>query len=602
MEINVAAERAYNTPISNSPLLPLLLISLATHKNAPKQATSFKDEYDYIVVGAGSAGSVMASRLSEVPCVSILLLEAGHAAPLINDIPALARNFWFSDLDWAYKTVPQKNTGESLVNRQVIFPAGKGLGGSSLLNAMIHSRGNRKNYDDWSAQGAKGWSYDEVFPYFLKLEDNQNPEYLKSGYHASGGPLTIMKPTYTSEVKDSLMGAVKELGYEIVDSNGAKQTGFDDFQATSRNSQRCSTAKAYLVPAENRTNLDIITGAHVRRILFEGTRAVGVAFDYKNMTEEVKAKREVIVSSGAINSPKLLMLSGIGPKEHLEKLNISVIADLPVGDNFQDHCSGFLPYTLRSDILPINQRLQDNQTILEYIDQRKGQLASPTNVPITAFLNAQGPHPDVDFPDYQIYFVEISKHIAKTQIGFQEKVFDKIFRRYENNTLIICLSQLLNPKSRGTVRLQSTDPYDPPLIDPNYLDDPSDIDDIIAGFKTCKDIALSKAMKHVRLKLFKTIYPNCMRDVPYMDRVYKCLLRNAIITISHQSGTCKMGDPKDNTTVVDPKLRVKGVKGLRVVDASIMPTVTSGNTNIPTIMIAEKISDNIKQTIQCPTN
>ncbi|CAL1262830.1 unnamed protein product [Larinioides sclopetarius] len=265
--MDLAAERASPTPLANSPLLPLLLISLATQRNAPKEATSIRDEYDYIVVGAGSAGSVVASRLSEKPCVRVLLLEAGgKKAPLLNDVPALGRFFWNTDIDWQFKTVPQKHAAFFHKNRQVVWPSGKGLGGSSLLNAMLYVRGNPKDYDDWEAQGAKGWSYKDVFPYFLKLEDNKDPDYLINGFHASGGPITAEKPRYEGELKNPIREAAQQLGYKVLDSNAKRQTGFNDYQGSLRNGQRCSTAKGYLVPAENRTNLDIVGGAYARKV------------------------------------------------------------------------------------------------------------------------------------------------------------------------------------------------------------------------------------------------------------------------------------------------------------------------------------------------
>ncbi|GBN92454.1 Glucose dehydrogenase [FAD, quinone], partial [Araneus ventricosus] len=321
--MDLAAERAYPTPIANSPLLPLLLISLATQRNAPRQATTIRDEYDYIVVGGGSAGSVVASRLSEEPCVTVLLLEAGATKPpLINDIPALGRYFWNTDIDWQFKTERQKHAAYLHSNKQVIWPSGKGLGGSSLLNAMLYVRGNHEDYDNWEAQGAKGWGYKDVFPYFLKLEDNQDPDYLANGYHASGGPISAKKPEYEGEIKNPIREAAQQMGYEILDSNAARQTGFYDHQGSIRNGQRCSTAKGYLVPAENRTNLDIVGGAWARKVLFDGTKAVGVQFDYQNSSYEIKARREVIMSAGTTNTAQLLMLSGIGPRDHLEEFNV----------------------------------------------------------------------------------------------------------------------------------------------------------------------------------------------------------------------------------------------------------------------------------------
>ncbi|CAL1262840.1 unnamed protein product [Larinioides sclopetarius] len=321
--MDIAVERSYPTPIANSPLLPLLLISLATQRNAPKEATHIRDEYDYIVVGGGSAGSVVANRLSEEPCVTVLLLEAGATKPpLLNDIPSLGRYFWNTDIDWQFKTVPQKHAAFFLTDKQVIWPSGKGLGGSSLLNAMLYVRGNHEDYDNWEAQGAKGWGYKDVFPYFLKLEDNRNLDYLANGYHAAGGPITAEKPGYEGEIKNPIREAAQQMGYEILDSNAARQTGFYDLQGSIRNGQRCSTAKAYLVPAENRTNLDIVGGAWARKVLFDGTKAVGVQFDYQNSTYEIKAHREVIMSAGTTNSAQLLMLSGIGPKDHLEQFDV----------------------------------------------------------------------------------------------------------------------------------------------------------------------------------------------------------------------------------------------------------------------------------------
>ncbi|GBM97875.1 Glucose dehydrogenase [FAD, quinone], partial [Araneus ventricosus] len=453
--MDLAAERAYPTPIANSPLLPLLLISLATQRNAPRQATSIRDEYDYIVVGGGSAGSVVASRLSEEPCVTVLLLEAGATKPpLINDIPALGRYFWNTDIDWQFKTEKQKHAAYFHSNKQVIWPSGKGLGGSSLLNAMMYVRGNHEDYDNWEAQGAKGWGYKDVFPYFLKLEDNQDPDYLANGYHASGGPISAKKPEYEGEIKNPIREAAQQMGYEILDSNAARQTGFYDHQGSIRNGQRCSTAKGYLVPAENRTNLDIVGGAWAWKVLFDGTKAVGVQFDYQNSTYEVKARREVIMSAGTTNTAQLLMLSGIGPRDHLEEFNIPVIADLPVGDNFQDHCGFPLPFTL--DAKPLDEKLNDSENIEQYINNRTGPLASPEMVSAMAFLNGQSVYPEEDFPDHELYFLEVSKRITKTQLGLIPLIYELIFFPYEDGPMFACVSHLLHPKSRGTVRLQST--------------------------------------------------------------------------------------------------------------------------------------------------
>ncbi|XP_055933565.1 glucose dehydrogenase [FAD, quinone]-like [Argiope bruennichi] len=601
--MDIAAERAYPTPLANSPLLPLLLLSLATQRNAPKSTTNFKEEYDYVIVGAGSAGSTLAARLSEEPCVSVLLLEAGTGKPpLLNDVPSLGRNFWFTNIDWQFMTVPQRHTGNALINRQIIWPAGKGLGGSSLLNGMLYVRGNHKDYDNWDAQGAKGWSFRDVWPYFLKLEDNRNPEFLANGYHAIGGPMTVEKPRYEAEMRSPLYEAAQKMGYNILDSNAARETGFNILQGTMRRRQRCSTAKAYLVPAENRTNLDIVAGAHVRKVLLNGRRATGVQFDIQNRTYEVKARREVIMSAGGTNTPQILMLSGIGPKEHLQNLGIPVVADLPVGENFQDHCGTITPYLLDPSIATTTQKVQNPQNIQEYIDNRSGPLAASEFVSIIAFLNSMLVSPNVDYPDHQIYFIEVPKEFPEQQVGFKPEVYEAIYGPYENNSMFICLSQHLHPRSRGIVLLNTTNPYDPPIIDPNYFADPDDIRPIVEGMKTCQKIATSESMQKVGAKPFETLFPGCEQFYGNDDSYFTCIARGAVVTLSHPVGTAKMGDPRDPTTVVDPLLRVKGIQGLRVVDASVMPTLPSGNTNIPTIMIAEKAADIIKQTFQCPSS
>ncbi|KAF8783201.1 Glucose dehydrogenase like protein [Argiope bruennichi] len=312
--INITHERMYPLPFANSSLFPMLLLSLASQKIAPKISTTFKKEYDYIVVGGGSEGSVVAERLSELPCVSVLLLEAGKTPPLVTDIPGVSRFFYNSDIDWRYKTTPQKHTGNALNNRQIFWPAGKVLGGISIYNDLIYSRGAMEIYDKWAEQGCKGWSGREVFPYFMKLEDNRDPEYLANGYHSIGGPVTITKPRYESIIKKPIFESAKMFGYKVVDPNTPKLSGFYDFQATIRNSQRCSPPKAYLVPAEYRPNLDIVTSAYVKKIKIEGKQATGVVFDYGGSEHTVKATREVIISAGTAKTPQLLMLSGIGPK------------------------------------------------------------------------------------------------------------------------------------------------------------------------------------------------------------------------------------------------------------------------------------------------
>nr|XP_042897443.1 glucose dehydrogenase [FAD, quinone]-like [Parasteatoda tepidariorum] len=564
MSYDIAREQSYPTPVANSTLLPLMLMSLASQQNAPTRTqtpSTIDSEYDYIVVGSGSAGSTLASRLSEVSCVTVLLLEAGRGAPLLNDVPVFGNLFWNSDLDWKYKTTPQKHTARLQKKRKVDWPSGKGFGGTSLLHNNLYVRGSHKNYDDWAEQGATGWSYKDVLPYFIKLEDNRSPQYLDEGYHGKGGPVTVEEPNYDSKLKHGLIDAVDELGYEFVDPNGAKLTGFYAPQATLRDGQRCSTAKAYLVPAENRSNLHLLPYAFVHKVIIEGNRAVGVLFDVNGTIYEVKAKREVILSAGTVNTAQLLMLSGIGPKVELKKHNITVVSDLPVGRNFQDHCATISNFELNSESQTVAEKLTNETNIRDYIDYRTGPLAS---------------------------------------LEFTSTAFKQVYGPYKNKPFYTCGVQLTQPWSRGTVTLSSSDPHEPPVIDPNYYGNKKDLADIVSGLKVCHRFGTSKAMKKLGSKPFNTTYPGCERYSKNQNRLFKCMAESFVLTLSHQVGTAKMGDPRDPSTVVDPYLRVKNIEGLRVVDASIMPIVPSGNTNIPAIMVAEKAADLIKRTITCP--
>ncbi|GIY12801.1 glucose dehydrogenase [Caerostris darwini] len=598
--INLAYERSFPTPFANSPLLPLLLLTLTRQRIAPKTKTTFKEEYDYVIVGAGAGGSVVASRLSEECCVSVLLLEAGKAGPQLSDIPGIARYFVNSELDWKYKTEPQKYTGSAHINRQALWSSGKGLGGSSLFNGLIFSRGNPKNYDDWAAQGASGWSFREVWPYFLKQASNWDLDFVANGYHSVGGPATVQRPRYDSEIKEPVLEAARRFGYRYGDPNGARQTGFADMQGTMGDGQRCNDAEDYLVPAENRTNLDILTNAFVTKIIMEGNQAVGVQFDREGTPCVVKARREVIVSAGVTNTPKLLMLSGIGPREHLEKFGIPVVADLPVGNNLQDHPLSSLGFKVDPRIPTITQKLQDPRNIKEFIANRIGPLTSMEFISAYAFLNTKSDFPVVDFPDYQMKFVEFPKEFTKTQFNLKPEVYKQVFESCSDSPVYICCVSPLQPKSRGTVRLRSSNPYDPPAIDPNYFEDQRDLQVQVEGLKNCNRFVRSEPMKKVGAKPLDIKFPGDEQCGGDEDCYLENMVKSFYLVYPQGVGTCKMGDPRDDTTVVDPSLRVKGIKGLRVVDASVMPIIPSGNPHTPAIMVAEKASDIIKETINCP--
>ncbi|CAL1273602.1 unnamed protein product [Larinioides sclopetarius] len=478
---DLSSEYYYPTPYAASPLLPLILLAMAGQKHSPDTTTDISEEYDYIVVGAGSAGSVVASRLSEKGCVTVLLLEAGKSPPQLTDLPVINRYFTKTDLDWNFQTVAQENAGMGLINKTFTLSAGKAIGGSSIINGLQSARGNRKDYDNWAAQGATGWSYEEVLPYFKKLENNTDPEFVRNGYHGINGPVTMSRPKYDSELKIAVAKAAKQMGYDFTDSNGPQQKGFYDLQATMRNGQRCSAAKAYLVPNENKENLDIVKNAFVTKIIIEDRQARGVEVDLNGISRKVTARREVILSAGTINSAKLLMLSGIGPKEELQKHKIPVVADLPVGRNLQDHFGSMLNFELSDKIEPFSQKIRKEANIWEYINSKAGVLTSVYGVSTIAFLNTFGTNDTNDYPEFELYFGEGAQEVVKHQFMISNPYHKAIYEPYKEKPFYWCLCQILHPKGRGYVALRSSDPYDSPIIDPKYFSHPDDIKIVVAG-------------------------------------------------------------------------------------------------------------------------
>lgn len=582
-------------PFRASPLFPLLLFSLTTERHAPVTKDIFRSDYDYIIVGAGSAGSVLANRLSELFCSSVLLLEAGDSPPILTEVPGFSGVFERGNITWDYFSTPQEHTAAAFTDQKVPLPAGKVIGGSSVINAMLYSRGNPLNYEVWESLGAKGWNYNKVLPYFKKLENNQDLEYLLNGYHGTSGPITTAKPNYQSETQLPIMVAAKQAGYNFVDINGPKQHGFYDHQATIRNGRRCSTAKAYLLPSEHRLNLDILSGAFVTKVIIDGRRATGVKFDFRGTSYVVNARSEVILSAGAINSAKLLMLSGIGPKAHLKEMQIPVVADLPVGLNLQDHYGNFAAFELDKAIPPISAKLTNSTNILDYIQKKTGPLTSTWALSSMAYLSNKNPLNPNSVPDHGLYFLEVDASFAKTR-GISDLIYELGFKQYENKTLMACIFLTVHSKSRGWVRLQSSDPYDAPLINPNYFADERDVADVVQGLIKCLDLMSNPVLSELGVKPLEIIFPGC-ENFKNLEELLRCSIKYVVVTSSHFAGTAKMGRPSDLTTVLDPQLRVKTIDNLRVVDASIMPTIVWGHTNVPTIMIAEKAADMIKESV-----
>lgn len=490
--------------------------------------------FDYIIVGAGSAGCVLANRLTEDPQTTVLLLEAGGPDdnPLIHTAahwPQLLR----SEVDWAYETEAQPH----LHGRTIYWPRGKVLGGTGSLNAMLYVRGNPYDYDHWAAQGNEGWNYAEVLPYFKKSEHNERGA---SDYHGVGGLLNVADLIEPNPVTLALLEAAAEIGIPANDDpNSAQQEGVGLAQVTQKDGQRHSTATAFLRPAMQRANLTVETHAQVTRLLVEDKRIVGVSYVQNGATHEVRVHREVILSGGTVNSPQILLLSGIGPAAHLQAHGIPVVVDLPgVGQNLHDHPAASLQYRPSQPIVlsPSSSRAEGN-----------------------VFTKTR---PDVPAPDLQlILFVE--------------------------ETLYSLVVVNLRPESRGTLTLASADPFAHPRIDPNHLDSETDRQVMFDGFKLARKIGQAKALDTIRAAEHQP------GEWLQTDEGIRAFIRENASTVFHPVGTYKMGH--DPLAVVNDRLQVQGVQGLRVVDASIMPTITSGNTNAPVIMIAEKAADLIKQ-------
>lgn len=529
------------------------------------------EEFDYVIVGAGSAGCVLASRLTEDPNVSVCLLESGgpDKSVLIHAPAGFVAMVATHYNNWAFDTVPQKHMN----NRVCYQPRGKTLGGSSSINAMLYVRGNRWDYDHWAGLGNSGWSYDEVLPYFKRAENNET--HGASDYHGAGGPLNVAELRSPSSLSKAFVDAAVMNGVPATnDYNGADQFGSFMYQVTQRNGERCSAAKGYLTPNLSRPNLSVRTHALSARIIMEGKHARGIAFHQGNELKEVRARREVILSAGAFGSPHLLMLSGIGPAQELQGLGIPVVHDLPgVGENLQDHIDHVQSYTSASDseTFGISGRgvVKIAKGVMEWRKQRTGVI-STSIAEAGAFIRSA---PDVVAPDIQLVFVValVNDHGRKmhTSHGFS------------------CHVEVLRPYSRGTVKLASADSRVAPRIDPNFLADERDLSLLVRGVQMQMDILQSRPLDAWRGKM---LYPVERNDIPGIIAD----IRNRADTQYHPTSTCKMGAASDPLAVVDAQLRVHGIDGLRVVDASVMPTVTGGNTNAPTIMIGEKAADMIR--------
>jgi choline dehydrogenase-like flavoprotein len=514
------------------------------------------EAYDYIIVGAGSAGCVLASRLSEDPTARVLLIEAGppDTYPAIHvpaAVAALGRTRW----DWAYLSDPEPE----LDGRLIALPRGRTYGGSSSINAMIYIRGNPADYEEWEALGCEGWGWKDVLPYFIKAEDNERGP---SDLHGQGGPLSVSDGRSRHPLSEAWLEAAMQAGlHSNSDFNGPSQDGVGRYQLTQRKGMRCSTAVAYLHPAMARANLQVLSGALATRVLLEGNRATGVEVEHDNQLKQLNADREVILAGGAYNSPQLLLLSGIGPPAELAVQGIHAVADLPVGRNLQDHPWAVISILVNSESLLSELRKPENMATLQ--SEGRGPMTSNYAEVGGFWRSDEGLEaPDVQYHALPLMFVDQGQ-------------------RMPTDHAISWGPCLLTPQSRGAVQLRSAEPSAKPRILHNYYAEEPDLEAVVRGVQKAMEIAEQPAMRGLMRGKVEP-YPRSDSKTEVRDFV-----RRATQTTYHPVGTCAMG------RVVDPELLVHGFENLRVVDASVMPTVVRGNTNAPTIMIAEKAADHI---------
>ncbi|XP_051156152.1 glucose dehydrogenase [FAD, quinone]-like [Leptopilina boulardi] len=553
-------------------------------ENILQKLEKVPEDVDFIVVGAGTAGCILANRLSENKSWSVLLLEEGGEEPLIASIPASLPAL--VEISRYYKTLSDENS--CLANNGCLYISGKVMGGTSSINGMMYVRGTKEDFNTWDKLGNPGWNFNDVLPFFIKSEENRNKDIVKlnPGYHGTDGYQSIQRLPYEDPISTTLLKALREIGLNDTDFNGANQIGSMRAQATSKDGTRASTNVAFLRPIrKKRSNLLIRTNSRVMKIMIdtETKRAIGVEFTSTKTgaTKVVMARKEVILSAGTIESAKLLMLSGIGPRDELQKHNINVVQNSPVGQNLQDHVTFMgIRYKLQGGEFLYNPDCATRQLHLnEYLKFKNGPFSSVGVIHSTAFLQSH---------------LEPNSTAPNIQFLFQSNATSPDSCMYYNNFYLRVV--LLSPKSRGYVKLNETDPFmGNPIINFNFFSNSSDLEELIEGTRLGLKLANTTAVKESIFKFDSTPLTGCEQYEFNTENYWRCSAAQYTVSLYHSSGTCKMGPRNDSEAVVDARLRVYGIKGLRVADASIMPLITRANPHATIMMIAEKAGAMIKE-------
>ncbi|XP_068623729.1 glucose dehydrogenase [FAD, quinone]-like [Battus philenor] len=584
---------------------PDILSIIRDHYNLPKGFNGPLVEYDFIIVGAGSAGSVLASRLSEGRKASVLLLEAGLEESMLTAVPMLAPVLQTTDYVWPYLTEHQPNVCLGMVNERCFWPRGRAVGGSSVVNYMIYSRGLPEDWDRIAALGNYGWSYKEILPYYIKSERANLKGLYDSPWHGRNGELTVEDVPFRSKLSKSILDAAKLLGSRLVDYNSPDGFGFSYIQATIKGGVRMSSAKAFLHRHKKRKNLHILTNSQVTKVLIDPVTktAQGVEFYRGGVKYQIKAKKEVILSAGPIESPHLLMLSGIGPKTHLESFGIPVIKDLPVGQILYDHISFLgLVFSLNTTKITIDEKnIGTIQNALDLMQFGEGPMTSLTGVETLGYIKTNVSDEIGEYPDIEIlgscgsFASDKGKYVAKG-IRMSESLYNDVYKPLEKTESFSIIMMLLHPKSYGYMRLKSTNPFEQPALYGNYLQHPKDMATLLASIRYIQKLVNTPPFQKYGAKIHRKKFPNCKEHVFDSDSYWECAIRTLSSSLHHQISTCRMGPESDSSAVVDPELRVHGINNLRVVDSSIIPNTTAAHTNAPAIMIGEKGADMIRST------